>query len=163
LVLSTLHTNNAPESVIRLLDMGMDPFHFADAIRCVLAQRLVPTLCGKCKEPYHPQRVELEEIMREYGNEELEHAGGIPDAAKERLYCTRGCDACGGTGYRGRMGIHELLMGTAEIKKMIQTRQPVDVIRQQAAREGMKSLKQDGIEKIFAGHCDLFQVRKVCI
>jgi type II secretory ATPase GspE/PulE/Tfp pilus assembly ATPase PilB-like protein len=163
LVLSTLHTNSAPESVIRLLDMGMDPFHFADAVRCVLAQRLVPTLCGKCKEAYRPTRVEIEELVREYGHGDYEPAGVDFDTAEGRLFRPRGCSHCGGTGYRGRMGIHELLVGSAEIKRMIQTRQPVDAIRRQAASEGMTSLKQDGIEKVFAGHCDLFQVRKVCI
>jgi type II secretory ATPase GspE/PulE/Tfp pilus assembly ATPase PilB-like protein len=163
LVLSTIHTNSAPESIIRLLDMGMDPFHFADAVRCVLAQRLVPTLCKKCKEPYTPSRSEIDELIREYGRERFERVGGRPHLAEGCLYRPRGCDACGGTGYRGRMGIHELLMGSVEIKRMIQKRKPVDEIRRKAENEGMTSLKQDGIEKIFKGHCDLFQVRKVCI
>jgi type II secretory ATPase GspE/PulE/Tfp pilus assembly ATPase PilB-like protein len=163
LVLSTLHTNSAPESVIRLLDMGMDPFHFADAIRCVLAQRLVPTLCGKCKERYQPARSEVEVLVREYGQTDFEKSRGAINGPEGGLFRPRGCAACGGTGYRGRMGIHELLMGSAEIKRMIQTRQPLDAIRRQAGTDGMTSLKQDGIEKIFSGHCDLFQVRKICI
>jgi len=163
LVLSTLHTNSAPESIIRLLDMGMDPFHFADAVRCVLAQRLVPTLCSKCKEVYRPSPSEFDELVREYGNENFEGEVGFSKNSDVRLFHPKGCDACGGTGYQGRMGIHELLMGSSEIKRMIQTRQPVAVLRRQAESEGMTSLKQDGIKKIFAGHCDLFQVRKVCI
>jgi len=164
LVLSTLHTNSAPESITRLLDLGMDPFHFSDALRCVLAQRLVPTLCGKCREGYHPDRSEFDALVREYGPEEFErHMGGIEYGSDMILFRAKGCDACGGTGYRGRMGLHELLTASSEIKRMIQTKQPVDIIRKQAASEGMTSLKQDGIEKVFDGYCDLIQVRKVSI
>jgi type II secretory ATPase GspE/PulE/Tfp pilus assembly ATPase PilB-like protein len=163
LVLSTLHTNSAPESITRLLDLGMDPFHFADAVRCILAQRLVPTLCEKCREGYHPSEKEFNELVREYGPDDFERKIGITYSRDLSLFRKCGCDVCGGTGYRGRMGIHELLMGSDEIKRMIQTKQDITTIRQQAASEGMNSLKQDGIEKVFAGHCDLFQVRKVCI
>lgn len=163
LVFSTLHTNSAPESIVRLLDMGMDPFHFADAIRCVLAQRLVPTLCGKCKERYRPSRSEFDELVREYGVESFHRSVGTMKNSDIELFRPTGCADCGGTGYRGRMGIHELLMGSAEIRQMIQTGKPVDVLRRQAESEGMTTLKQDGIEKILAGHCDLFQVRRVCI
>lgn len=163
LVLSTLHTNSAPESVVRLLDMGMDPFHFADAVRCVLAQRLVPTLCEKCKVQYQPSESELDEIVREYGQIDFERRGVAPRLEGLSIFRPKGCKACGGSGYRGRIAIHELLMGSVEIKRMIQTRQPADMIRRQAEIEGMTSLKQDGIEKVIAGHCDLFQVRKVCI
>ena len=163
LVLSTLHTNSAPESITRLLDLGMDPFHFSDAVRCILAQRLVPTLCKKCRESYHPSEKEFNELVREYGRDDFEREMGISYDRELSLFRRCGCAACGGTGYRGRMGIHELLMGSDEIKRMIQTKQEVAAIRRQAASEGMTSLKQDGIEKVFAGHCDLFQVRKVCI
>jgi type II secretory ATPase GspE/PulE/Tfp pilus assembly ATPase PilB-like protein len=163
LVLSTLHTNNAPETITRLLDLGMDPFHFADAMRCILAQRLVPTLCGKCKEAYHPGREEFERMVREYGAEEFERRLGIRYNKDLILFRASGCTECGGSGYRGRVGIHELLMATSEIKRMIQTKQPVETLRRQAEMEGMSTLKQDGIEKIFKGHCDLIRVRKVCI
>ena len=163
LVLSTLHTNSAPESITRLLDLGMDPFHFADAVRCILAQRLVPTLCEKCREPYHPSVKEFNELVREYGPDDFKRVMGISYDRELSLFRGGGCAACGGTGYRGRMGIHELLMGSDEIKRMIQTKQQVAAIRRQAVSEGMTSLKQDGIEKVFGGHCDLFQVRKVCI
>jgi type II secretory ATPase GspE/PulE/Tfp pilus assembly ATPase PilB-like protein len=141
LVLSTLHTNSAPESVIRLLDLGMDPFNFADAVRCVLAQRLVPTLCKKCKEAYTPSRKEREELVREYGPADFDRTFGDPERLEGPLFRPKGCERCGGTGYQGRMGIHELLMGSPEIKRMIQTRQSVDAIRRQAAAEGMTSLK----------------------
>ncbi len=163
LVFSTLHTNSAPESITRLLDMGMDPFNFADAILCIMAQRLVRTLCSDCKKEYNPSREEYDELVREYGVEEFEKNVNIP--YKEDLAIRKhvGCDQCNGTGYRGRMGIHELLSGTDEMKKLIQMRAPMEKIRDQALEDGMTTLKQDGIEKIFSGHTDLMQVRKVCI
>ncbi|MCD6224843.1 MAG: Flp pilus assembly complex ATPase component TadA, partial [Deltaproteobacteria bacterium] len=164
LVLSTLHTNSAPESVTRLLDMGMDPFNFADAILCILAQRLVRTLCKDCKEEYHPSRKEYDELLREYGGEEDFMKNVNIPYTDDLTFCKpKGCDACNETGYRGRMGIHELLMGTDEQKKLIQQSSRMEILRKQAIKDGMTTLKQDGIEKIFAGKCDLLQVRKVCI
>ncbi len=163
LVFSTLHTNSAPESITRLLDMGMDPFNFADAVLCILAQRLVRTLCKDCKEAYHPPKSEYEELVREYGEERFHGQVNIPWTEDLNLYRPKGCDRCGNTGYRGRMGLHELLMGTDEAKRLIQTSARMEQIRDQALKDGMTTLKQDGIEKVFAGHCDLLQVRKVCI
>ncbi|MEA3429082.1 MAG: GspE/PulE family protein, partial [Thermodesulfobacteriota bacterium] len=163
LVFSTLHTNSAPESITRLLDMGMDPFNFADAILCILAQRLIRTLCKDCKQTYHPSREEYDELVREYGHEDFEKNVKIPYTEDLTLYKPAGCEACNNTGYRGRMGIHELLMGTDEEKRLIQSCAKMEEIRDQAIKDGMTTLKQDGIEKIFAGHCDLLQVRKVCI
>jgi len=162
LVFSTLHTNSAPESVTRLLDMGMDPFNFADAILGILAQRLVRTLCKSCKKPYHPAKDEFEELTREYGEKEFAELD-IKYTDDLQLYKPEGCDICSNTGYRGRMGIHELLTGTDNIKRMIQESAPMEEIRQLSLDEGMRTLKQDGISKIFQGHCDLLQVRKVCI
>ncbi len=164
LVFSTLHTNSAPESITRLLDMGMDPFNFADAVLCILAQRLVLTLCKKCKEAYHPSREEYDELVREYGGQEIfNNHFGVPYDDDLKLYRPKGCEDCNHSGYRGRMGLHELLMGTDAAKKLIQTSAPMEQIRQQAIADGMTTLRQDGIEKIFAGHCDLIQVRKVTI
>ncbi|WP_435548725.1 GspE/PulE family protein [Desulfobacterium sp. N47] len=163
LVFSTLHTNSAPESITRLLDMGMDPFNFADAILCILAQRLVRTLCSNCKQPYNPSLAEYEELVREYGREAFEKNVGIPYSNDIVLYKQNGCDACNHTGYQGRMGIHELLMGTDEMKRLIQSMAKMENIRDQAIKDGMTTLKQDGIGKIFQGHTDLLQVRKVCI
>jgi type II secretory ATPase GspE/PulE/Tfp pilus assembly ATPase PilB-like protein len=162
LVFSTLHTNSAPESITRLLDMGMDPFNFADAILCILAQRLVRTLCKSCKVSYHPAQAEFDELVREYGQEEFEKTG-IKYTDDLTLYKPEGCDICSNTGYRGRMGLHELLMGTDEMKKLVQMSAPMEEIRNQAIADGMRTLKQDGIEKIFQGHTNLLQVRKVCI
>lgn len=164
LVLSTLHTNSAYESITRLLDIGMDPFNFSDAILCILAQRLVRTICKECRTSYHPPKREYDELVREYGSiEEFEKNVNIPYNDELRINKTVGCDSCNNIGYSGRMGLHELLMGTEEMKKLIQEKSPVKVIRDQAIKDGMVSLKQDGIEKIFQGNCDLMEVRKVTI
>ena len=163
LVLSTLHTNSAPESITRLLDMGMDPFNFSDAILCILAQRLVRTLCKDCKEEFHPSKEEYQELVREYGVDDFKKNVNIPYKKDLRLLKAKGCDKCNNTGYRGRMGLHELLMGTDEMKKLIQNNARMENLRDQALADGMTTLKQDGIEKIFAGSTDLLQVRKVCI
>jgi len=162
LVFSTLHTNSAPESITRLLDIGMDPFNFADAILSILAQRLVRTLCKNCKASYHPSQTEYDELVREYGSEELfSEIVNIPYTDDLELNRAKGCDQCNNTGYTGRMGLHELLMGTDTMKKLIQTNSPMEVLRNQAIKDGMTTLKQDGIAKIFGGNCDLFEVRKV--
>ncbi len=164
LVFSTLHTNNAPESITRLLDMGMDPFNFADAVLCILAQRLVRTLCRECKRSYHPSEEQMAELIREYGGKELfEHTTDIRHSEELKLYKPNGCEACNRSGYSGRMGLHELLAGTDEMKKLIQNKARIDEIRNLAIEEGMATLKQDGVEKIFGGNCDLLQVRKVTI
>jgi type II secretory ATPase GspE/PulE/Tfp pilus assembly ATPase PilB-like protein len=162
LVFSTLHTNSAPESITRLLDMGMDPFNFADAILAILAQRLVRTLCKSCKKTYNPSQEEYNELVREYGPEDFEKMD-IPYSNDLVLYKATGCPECNNTGYRGRMGLHELLMGTDEMKKLIQLKAKMEDIRDQAIKDGMTTLKQDGVEKVFAGHADLLQVRRVCI
>ncbi|MBS3757426.1 MAG: GspE/PulE family protein [Desulfobacterales bacterium] len=163
LVFSTLHTNSAAESVTRLLDMGMDPFNFADALIAILAQRLVRTLCKNCKESYHPDKAEYDELVREYGEEMFKKKINIPYTDDLMLYRPVGCEECHNTGYRGRLGIHELLIASDTIKSLIQSRAPMAEIRDQAIEEGMTTLKQDGIEKIFEGYCDLLEVRKVCI
>jgi len=161
LVFSTLHTNSAPETITRLLDMGMDPFNFADALLGVLAQRLVRTLCKDCKEPYHPGRDEFDNLARAYGKgfEKL----GYEYNADLQLFRPKGCPNCGNTGYRGRTGLHEILDGTDDVKTLIQTRAKMEEIRVQAVKDGMTSLLQDGIRKTFLGQTDLIQVRKVCI
>jgi len=163
LVLSTLHTNSAPESITRLLDMGMDPFNFSDAILCILAQRLARTLCKDCKQPYHPSLEEHAALVREYGTRLFDENVNIQYTENLMLNRPVGCRNCNSKGYRGRMALHELLMGTDEIKLLVQNRAKVDVIRAQALKDGMTTLRQDGIEKIFAGPLELQQVRKVCI
>ncbi len=163
LVFSTLHTNSAPESVTRLLDMGMDPFNFADAILCILAQRLVRTLCKDCKKPYNPSKSEYDELVREHGEEDFAKVVNIPYSKDLKLNKAEGCEACNGSGYRGRMGLHELLMGTDEMKKKIQTNAKMEDLRNQALKDGMTTLRQDGIAKVFGGNVDFNEVRKVTI
>jgi type II secretory ATPase GspE/PulE/Tfp pilus assembly ATPase PilB-like protein len=162
LVFSTLHTNSAPETITRLLDMDIDPFNFADALLGILAQRLVRTLCKDCKEPYHPTQEEFAELMESYGVEQWDGLGlrYTPDF---KLYGPKGCAKCTNSGYKGRMGIHELLVGTEEIKRLIQRRTPIEELRKQAVKDGMTTLLQDGILKVIQGHTDFKQVRAVCI
>ncbi|MGA1867834.1 MAG: GspE/PulE family protein [bacterium] len=163
LVFSTLHTNNAPETIVRLLDMGMDRFNFANALLCILAQRLLKTLCKDCKERYHPSPEEYSEIVKEYG-EELFYKKGMSEYTHNTvLYRPKGCKKCENTGYKGRMAIYELLVNTDEITRMIIEGSDIDRLRQKAIENGMSTLKQDGIMKVINGETDLSQVRKVCI
>jgi type II secretory ATPase GspE/PulE/Tfp pilus assembly ATPase PilB-like protein len=161
LVFSTLHTNSAPETITRLLDMGMDPFNFADALLGVLAQRLVRTLCKDCKEQYHPDKQEYDALVRSYAGDFNALGYGYSDDFY--LYRAKGCDKCGNTGYRGRAGIHELIVGTDEMKSLIQGKAKMEELRAQAIKDGMTTLMQDGIRKVLLGQTDIAQVRRVCI
>ena len=161
LVFSTLHTNSAPETITRLLDMGMDPFNFADALLGILAQRLVRTLCRDCKESYHPDKKEYDDLIRTYAGDF--DTLGFPYTDDLKLFRAKGCDRCNNTGYRGRTGIMELLNGTDDMKTLIQGRAKMEDLREQALGDGMTTLMQDGIRKIFLGQTDIQQVRRVCI
>lgn len=161
LVFSTLHTNSAPETVVRLLEMGMDPYNFSDALLGTLAQRLVRKLCTNCKEAYHPSEEEFDELKRHYG-EKFNQRIKV-DYEGVTLHRAKGCGACRNTGYKGRMGIHELLVGTDEIKRLIQKRATVEEIRDVAMKEGMTTLLQDGIGRVIQGLTDFKEVRSVCI
>ena len=182
LVFATLHTNSAPESIIRLLDMGMDPFNFADALLGILAQRLAKRLCKDCKKPHVASQEEIKLLLAEYAEElkETENWKKDPNGALKALYADWvrlfaddkgqitlyekvGCDKCSGTGYRGRVGLHELLIGTDPVKKAIQEHARVAELFAIALDEGMRTLKQDGIEKVLQGITDIQQVRAVCI
>lgn len=162
LVFSTLHTNSAPETIVRLLDMGIDPLNFADSILGILAQRLVRTLCKKCREKYHPTQDQYDELAASYG-EELFARLQIPYNEDFTIYRARGCAECANTGYKGRMGVHELLVATDEIKRLIQKHENVETMRNVAISQGMSTLLQDGIMKVIQGHTDFTQVRRVCI
>ena len=162
LVFSTLHTNSAPETVVRLLDMGIDPLNFADALLGILAQRLVRTLCNNCKEAYHPTKEEYDEIIGSYGVAAFKKLN-MPYTDKFKLFRSKGCDLCDKTGYKGRVGIHELLIATEDIKKMVQKHATVEIMREHAMNEGMTTLLQDGILKAIKGLTDFKQVRRVCI
>jgi type II secretory ATPase GspE/PulE/Tfp pilus assembly ATPase PilB-like protein len=162
LVLSTLHTNSAPETITRLIDMGMNPLNFADALLGIVAQRLVRIICSECKEAYKPDQQEFDLLVQEYGEDifdELE----ISYSDDLQLHRGQGCDRCNDSGYRGRAGIHELLVASPEIKELIQNRAHMEEIRRAAVNEGMRTLKQDGIRKVFEGLTDFTQVRRVCI
>lgn len=162
LVLSTLHTNSAAETVTRLLDMGCDSFNFADAILGVLAQRLAKRICGRCKEAYHPPRDEYDELVRAYGANAwaslgLDYGDGF------RLYRGRGCEGCNGTGFRGRIGLHELMLNSADMRDLIQSRARTRELLNLALSEGMTTLLQDGIEKALRGLTTLRCVRSVAL
>jgi type II secretory ATPase GspE/PulE/Tfp pilus assembly ATPase PilB-like protein len=181
LVFATLHTNSAPESIIRLLDMGMDPFNFSDALLGILAQRLARRLCS-CKQAYAPEPAELTSFLREYCEELMSTArfkadpkGAMETVYKEwvksygnergqlTFYKPVGCDKCGDSGFKGRCGLHELLVANDKLKKLIQEHARVAEILAQCLEDGMRTLKQDGMEKCLAGITHIKEVRSVCI
>jgi len=159
LVLSTLHTNSAPETITRLLDLGLDPVNFSDALLGVLAQRLMRTLCVDCKEAYYPEEKEINHLIDQYGREQFSELD--VDPANVELFRATGCDSCGGLGYRGRVGIHEFLPGTQSLQSLIYRKGTADEILEQALSDGMRTLKQDGIATIFMGLSDYSQLLNV--
>jgi type II secretory ATPase GspE/PulE/Tfp pilus assembly ATPase PilB-like protein len=181
LVFATLHTNSAPESITRLLDMGMDPFNFSDALLGILAQRLAKRMCS-CKQPYAPEGAEITAFLREYCEELMATArfkadpkGSMEAVYKEwvkqygndkgqlTLYKPVGCDKCGGSGFKGRCGLHELLIATDKLKKLIQEHSRVAEMLAQCLEDGMRTLKQDGMEKCLTGVTHMKEVRAVCV
>jgi type II secretory ATPase GspE/PulE/Tfp pilus assembly ATPase PilB-like protein len=162
LVFSTLHTNNAPETLTRLLDMGMNPLNISDAFLGVLAQRLVRNLCPDCIESYHPSEEDFKDIESDYGKKALK-ATGISYSSNFKLKRSQGCEICSGSGYKGRLGIHELIEGTAPIKQLIKHQATSSDLAKQALKQGMTTLKQDGIQKVFNGITDMREVRRVCV
>ncbi|MBN2644359.1 MAG: GspE/PulE family protein [Desulfuromonadaceae bacterium] len=161
LVFSTLHTNSAPETVTRLLDMGMDPFSFSDALLVIIAQRLARRACPDCLERYAPDEQQWTSLADEYGAEAFAQLGLQRSSAQ--LVRTRGCERCGQSGYRGRLGLHEVLECSDEMKELIKKKEEVAHVRALAMRQGMTTLKQDGILKVLQGLTDLQEVRRVCI
>ena len=171
LVLSTIHTNSAPETLTRLLDMGIDPFNFGDSLLAVMGQRLVRRLCTACRHGRPASTCELDELLADYlhaGHRErgTHEAPLLADwtsrlAPKGTLmtWQARGCSHCDGTGLRGRVGLHELLVVTREIRRLIHTRQPVSQVQACALEQGMVTLRQDGIEKVLQGLTTLQEVR----
>lgn len=172
LVLSTLHTNSAPETVTRLLDMGMDPFNFADSLLAVLAQRLVRRLCTHCisSRPASPE--EIEELLADYL-----HAFAKKDSPAEReavlaswqrrhardgrlmSFASAGCKHCGDTGFKGRVGIHELMAMSKTLRRLVQSGARAEELQEAALREGMRTLRQDGIAKVLSGQTTIEEVR----
>ncbi len=160
LVLSTLHTNSAVETITRLLDLGCDPFNVADGMLGILAQRLVKTICVKCKEAYHPPKSEYDELVGAYHIEYWKKSG-IEYNDSFQLYRGRGCDQCNKTGFRGRVALHELLLGTDEARAMIQSKAKTQELLKLAMDQGMKTLLQDGIDKVLKGLTVFKQVRTI--
>jgi len=162
LVLSTLHTNSAVETVTRLLDMGCDPFSFADAMLGVLAQRLARRICKDCKEQYVGTPEEYEELRQGYGPERWEKLG-IKQDSTFRLPRGKGCETCNRTGYKGRVALHELLLGSDNMKRMVQQKARTEDMLHMAMDEGMTTLVQDGIQKVLLGQTSYKEVKAVAI
>lgn len=175
LVFSTLHTNGAAESVVRLLDLGMDPLNFGDSLIGIVAQRLVRGLCKHCATAKELSVAEFEALVLEYtegtaisadeGRQRLllaaAGASGDPAATTVAVGQAVGCEMCGGRGYKGRMGIYEVLENVGEMKHKIQTRAPTSEIFTEASKAGMRTLRQDALEKVVSGLIDLTQARTV--
>ena len=171
LVLSTLHTNSAPESIARLLEIGLDPFNFSDSLLAILAQRLVRRLCTACRQAVPAERARLDELAEQY-------LASTPDSGPEAraaqiarwradygkadgsisLWRRVGCDQCEHDGYHGRLGIHELMLSDDTIRQHIRHRAPANEIRQSALAAGMHTLRQDGIDKVLQGLTDMSEV-----
>jgi type IV pilus assembly protein PilB len=152
LVLSTLHTNDAPSAITRLTEMGVEPFLIASAVTCVLAQRLARRLCTACKEPYTPSEEALERI-------------GFPfePGSPPVLYRAKGCNKCNGIGYKGRMGIHEVMTISEDIERLCVENKSADVIKAQALAEGMLTLRDDGFEKVRMGITSVEEIMRVVV
>lgn len=162
LVLSTLHTNSAVETVTRLLDMGCDAFNFADAMLGVIAKRLCKRICPACKETYHPSREEYDELVRGYGTAAW-HSLGVEYRDEFRLSRGSGCDACNRSGFRGRVPLHELLVACDELRNLIQSHARTSELTSLAMKNGMVTLMQDGIQKVLRGLTTFKQVRTVAM
>jgi type IV pilus assembly protein PilB len=153
LVLSTLHTNDAPSAISRLIEMGIEPFLVSSAIDCVLAQRLIRVLCDRCKEPYMPTEEALVEAIIPFPED-----GNLP-----KLHRAVGCGVCGKTGYRGRTSVHEVMTMTEDIERLAAERRSSDEIKRVARSQGMKMLREDGIEKVLAGVTSIEEILRVIV
>ncbi len=152
LVLSTLHTNDAPSALTRLTEMGIEPFLSASAIEVVLAQRLARRLCKKCKESYTPTKEELDKVGFPYDPDDV-----------PTLYRAKGCKACNDIGYKGRMGVHEVLVMSEELERLAVADASVDDIKRQAKAEGMRTLRDDGFAKVRQGDTSIEEILRVVV
>jgi len=149
LVFTTLHTNDAPGAIARLIDMGVEPFLISSTLEAVLGQRLLRRICTDCRRRYQPNESLLGELNL------------APDEIGERhFYYGRGCDKCNQTGYKGRIGIYELMRITDPLRALINERSPTVVLKQKAIELGMVTLRQDGLRSIFEGHTTIEEVLK---
>jgi type II secretory ATPase GspE/PulE/Tfp pilus assembly ATPase PilB-like protein len=159
LVFSTLHTNSAVETVIRLLDLGCDPFNFADAMLGVLATRLCKRICTACKEAYRPSQEEYDDLFEGHGT--AHGTPGLPELHAVQLFRGLGCEQCHRSGFHGRVPVHELLVGTDRIKQLIQCRSRTADVLGAAVCNGMQTLLGDGIRKVLQGVTTYREVRAV--
>ncbi|MCZ6781505.1 MAG: GspE/PulE family protein, partial [Nitrospirae bacterium] len=162
LVLSTLHTNSACETLTRLIDLGCDSFTFADAMLGVLAQRLSKRICANCKEEYHPPQEEYDELVAGYGEKPWSQLG-IKYDNHFKLQRGKGCEECTHSGFKGRLAIHELVIGTATMKRLVQSKAKTEEMLKLAIDEGMTTLVQDGVRKTLQGLTTMKQVKAVAI
>jgi type IV pilus assembly protein PilB len=153
LVLSTLHTNDAPGALTRLTEMGIEPFLTASAIECIMAQRLARKLCTNCKEPYQP----TDEALRQNGFPQEVMGKNIT------LYRAAGCPRCNNTGYKGRLGIYEVMIVSEAIERLTVERKSADEISRVAQAEGMLSLREDGLDKVIKGVTSMEEIARVII
>ena len=163
LVMSTLHTNTAPETVTRLIDMGIDAFSFSDALLAVLAQRLARRLCSVCRRKAPATEREYRTLMRYYGEEAFARDFDISERAQLSLYVADGCKRCDNTGSKGRVAVHELLVASDELGEAVRGKADAAEIRRIAVDGGMRTLLQDGIAKTLSGQTTLRQVLSVCV
>jgi type II secretory ATPase GspE/PulE/Tfp pilus assembly ATPase PilB-like protein len=162
LVMSTLHTNSAPETITRLLDMGLDPFSFGDSLLAIVAQRLARTLCSKCRVAERGNAEDFAELLRAYDEATLASTFEVTYGPAFRVWRGKGCEACSNTGYKGRVALHEVLVSNDEIRGIIAKKGAVEDIRKVARATGMTTLLQDGVAKAIAGQTDMKQVLAVC-
>jgi type II secretory ATPase GspE/PulE/Tfp pilus assembly ATPase PilB-like protein len=162
LVLSTLRVENILDAIERCLDMGINHLVFADAMLSIMEQRMIKTLCPKCKEKYHPSQEEYEELAETYGKDAFDKLN-ISYSYNFNLFRPKGCDTCGQTGYSGRMCVSEIFIFTSQIKRMIRRKESPESIYSTAIAQGMTTLLQDGISKVFQGHSDSRHVRLSCL
>ena len=163
LVFSTLHTNNTAETAVRLIEMGMDPFNFANALLGVVAQRLTRRLCNSCREAYQPTAEELERLAHHYGADYYQKHQLPQEPEDVTLYRPIGCENCNQTGYLGRIAVHEIMTTSELVRRAIKEGMVMEELRDLAISNGMRTLMMDGIGKIFSGHTDLEQVLRVCM
>ena len=162
LVLSTLHTNSAPETIVRLTEMGIDPLNFSDALLGILSQRLTLRLCDQCKQSYHPSYEAYTELVDAYGADWFKSHSMADYTDDLTLMKKVGCEQCDSSGFKGRIAIHELLMGTKQAKTAIKKQYCAAEIEERSLAENMKTMKMDGINKVFQGMTVLSQILKVC-
>jgi type II secretory ATPase GspE/PulE/Tfp pilus assembly ATPase PilB-like protein len=172
LVLSTLHTNSAAATLPRMLDMGAEAFLIASTVNVIVAQRLVRRLCVECRETYTLDEKELASLAKSYNLDEVfsylkndkvakKYVGEAKDFSQLQLYKSVGCDQCGGEGYKGRNGIYEVLEMTTEVRKLVTQEATTEQLNEQAKKEGMASMVEDGFRNIIQGVTSLEEVMRV--